>query len=242
MVISQIEPFRHNRRTVKELFIFKDENLLRMALTHRSYVHENPNIEEDNERLEFLGDAILNFLSGSYLYRQHSELREDELTRRRAALVDEKQLANFAIALELDTQILLGKGALRDGGNKSDNLLSCAFEAMIGALYLDRNCNVEAMRPAEEALFSSVPPELVNTRSDLDAKNRLQEWVQSYIGHTLPRYVTEKVGGTDHTPEFASKVYVSDRLYGHSLRNFSSKKEAERAAAIDALEQIERML
>jgi ribonuclease-3 len=87
MVISQIEPFRHNRRTVKELFIFKDENLLRMALTHRSYVHENPNIGEDNERLEFLGDAILNFLSGSYLYRQHSELGEDELTRRRAALV-----------------------------------------------------------------------------------------------------------------------------------------------------------
>jgi len=212
---------------MKELFSFQDPNLLRMALTHRSYVHENPSVAEDNERLEFLGDAILNFLSGSYLYRQHPELGEDELTRRRAAL---------------DTQILLGKGALRDGGNKSDNLLSCAFEAMIGALYLDRDCDVELLRPAVEALFASVPPELVNTRSDLDAKNRLQEWVQSYIGHTLPRYVTEKVGGTDHTPEFASKVYVGDRLYGQSLRNFSSKKEAERAAALDALEQIERML
>lgn len=227
---------------MKELFVFKDENLLRMALTHRSYVHEHPIVEQDNERLEFLGDAILNFLSGSYLYRQHSELGEDELTRRRAALVDEKQLANFAIALDLDQQILLGKGALRDGGNKSDNLLSCVFEAMIGALYLDRDCDVEAVRPAVEALFASVPPELVNTRADLDAKNRLQEWVQSYIGHTLPRYITEKVGGTDHTPEFASKVYVGDRLYGQSMRNFSSKKEAERAAALDALEQIERML
>jgi ribonuclease III len=227
---------------MKDLFIFKDEKLWRMALTHRSYVHENPCVGEDNERLEFLGDAILNFLSGSYLYRQHADLGEDELTRRRAALVDEKQLANFAIALELDTQILLGKGALRDGGNKSDNLLSCVFEAMIGAFYLDCNCDVEAVRPAVEALFDSVPPELVNTRADLDAKNRLQEWVQSYIGHILPRYTTEKVGGTDHTPEFASKVYVGDRLYGQSMRNFSSKKEAERAAALDALEQIERML
>ena len=87
-----------------------------------------------------------------------------------------------------------------------------------------------------------MPPELVNFRADLDAKNRLQEWVQSYIGHTLPQYVTEKVGGTDHTPEFASKVYVGDRLYGQSRQNFSSKKEAERAAAFDALVQIERML
>ena len=74
---------------MKELFSFHDPNLLRMALTHRSFVHENPSVGEDNERLEFLGDAILNFLSGSYLYRQHPELGEDELTRRRAALVDE---------------------------------------------------------------------------------------------------------------------------------------------------------
>lgn len=227
---------------MKDLFVFENENLLKMALTHRSYLHENPTAGEDNERLEFLGDAILNFLSGSYLYRQHSHIGEDELTRRRAALVDEKQLANFAIALGLDDQILLGRGALRDGGSKSDNLLSCVFEAMIGAFYLDRGCNVEAVRPAVEALFDSIPPELVDIRSDLDAKNRLQEWVQSYIGHILPIYETEKVGGTDHTPEFASKVYVGTRLYGQSMRSFSSKKKAERAAALDALAQIERML
>jgi ribonuclease-3 len=227
---------------MKDLFIFKNENLLRMALTHRSYVNENPNGGEDNERLEFLGDAILNFLSGSYLYRQHPDLGEDELTRRRAALVDEKQLAAFAIALELDAQILLGKGALRDGGNKSDNLLSCVFEGMIGALYLDRNCDAESIRPAIEALFDSVPPELVNSRADLDPQNRLIEWVHAHIGHTSPQYITERVAGTDHLPEFASKVYVGDRLYGQSLRNFPSKKEAKRAAATDALAQIERML
>ena len=227
---------------MKDLFVFKNENLLRMALTHRSYVNENPNGDEDNERLEFLGDAILNFLSGSYLYRQHPDLGEDELTRRRAALVDEKQLANFAIALGLDAKILLGKGAQRDGGNKSDNLLSCVFEAMIGALYLDRNCNVESIRSAVEALFDSVPPELVSSRADLPPQNRLIEWVHAHIGHTSPRYITERVAGTDHLPEFASKVYVGDLLYGESRRNFSSKKEAERAAATDALAQIERML
>lgn len=227
---------------MKDLFVFQNENLLKMALTHRSYLHEHPNAGEDNERLEFLGDAILNFLSGSYLYRQHHDVGEDELTRRRAALVDERQLASFAIALGLDDQILLGRGAVREDGRKSDNLLSCVFEAMIGAFYLDRNCDVEAVRPAVEALFDSVPPELIDIRADLDAKNRLQEWVQWYIGHILPRYVTEKVGGTDHTPEFASKVYVGDRLYGCSMRSFSSKKEAERAAALDALAQIERML
>ncbi len=227
---------------MKNPFIFNNQQLLRTALTHCSYTHEHPDIDEDNERLEFLGDAILNFISGSYLYRQHPELGEDELTRRRAALVDEKQLANFAIALGLDQQILLGKGALRDGGNKSDNLLSCVFEAVVGAFFIDQGGNVEAVRPLIEALFASVPPELVNSRADLDAKNRLQEWVQSHIGHTLPYYDTVKIGGTDHTPEFESKVYVGDRLYGQSIRSFSSKKEAERAAALDALQQIERML
>ena len=227
---------------MKNPFIFHNQQLWQTALTHRSYIHEHPQMGEDNERLEFLGDAILNFISGSYLYRQHPELGEDELTRRRAALVDEKQLANFAIALGLDQQILLGKGAAKDGGNKSDHLLSCVFEAVVGAFFLDQGGNVEAVRPVIESLFASVPPELVNSRADLDAKNRLQEWVQSHIGHTLPHYDTEKIGGTDHIPEFVSRVYVDDRLYGQSLRSFSSKKEAERAAALDALQQIERML
>lgn len=227
---------------MQSLFIFKNKDLWRMALTHRSYVHENPHIREDNERLEFLGDAILNFLSGSYLYRQYPHLGEDELTRRRAALVNEKQLSNFAIALGLDSQILLGKGALRDGGNKSDNLLSCALEAMIGAFYLDCNSDVEAVRPAVEALFDSVPPELMNSSANLDPKNRFQEWVQSHFGHTLPTYITEKVGGADHLPEYISKVYVGDRLYGQSHGHFSSKKEAARAAAIDALEQLQQIL
>ncbi|PLZ81402.1 ribonuclease III, partial [Fischerella thermalis WC217] len=95
-----------------KLLIFNNDKLLRCALTHRSYVHENPTQGEHNERLEFLGDALLNFLSGEYLYRRYPEKGEDELTRRRSALVDEKQLAKFAIEVGLDLRMRLGKGAI----------------------------------------------------------------------------------------------------------------------------------
>ncbi|MGC8714714.1 MAG: ribonuclease III family protein, partial [Leptodesmis sp.] len=99
-----------------KLLTFNDERLLRQALTHRSYMNENPGETGDNERLEFLGDAILNFISGEYLYQRHPEMGEDEMTRRRAALVDEKQLAKFAIEVGLDFRMRLGQGAIRDGG------------------------------------------------------------------------------------------------------------------------------
>ena len=98
-----------------KLLTFHNENLLRHALTHRSYINENPG-EMQNERLEFLGDAILTFLSGEYLYRRHPEMGEDEMTRRRSALVDEKQLAKFAIEVGIDFRMRLGRGAIQDGG------------------------------------------------------------------------------------------------------------------------------
>ncbi len=139
-----------------KLLIFDDEKLLRRALTHRSYVHENPGEGEHNERLEFLGDALLNFLSGKYLYSCHPEMGEDELTRRRSALVDEKQLAKFAEEVGLDFRIRLGKGAIRDGGYQNPNLLSSTFEAVIAAYYLDKNLDIEAVRTLIEPLFDSV--------------------------------------------------------------------------------------
>ena len=104
-----------------ELLTFNNEKLLRQALTHRSYVNEHPG-EEHNERLEFLGDAILNFLSGEYLYELHPEKGEDELTRRRSALVDEKQLAKFAIEVGVDLRRRLAQGAILDAGSNYPNL------------------------------------------------------------------------------------------------------------------------
>ncbi|NDJ18146.1 ribonuclease III [Myxacorys almedinensis] len=221
-----------------KLLMFKDEKLLRQSLTHRSYVNENPGETGDNERLEFLGDAILNFISGEYLYQLHPELGEDEMTRRRSALVDEKQLAEFATEVGLDFRMRLGQGAIRDGGYQNPNLLSSTFEAVIGAYYLDHNRNIEALRPLVEQLFNSVPQGVMTVRSNIDSKNKFQEFAQSNGATTPPKYVTEKLGGADHAPEFASRVYVGDQLYGEG--NGRSKKDAEKQAAEDAISKLKK--
>lgn len=221
-----------------ELLIFKNEKLLRRALTHRSYVHENPGEGEHNERLEFLGDALLNFLSGEYLYRRHPERGEDELTRRRSALVDEKQLAKFAIEVGLDFRMRLGKGAILDGGFQNPNLLSSTFEAVVGAYYLDNDSNIEAVRAIIEPLFDSVPEQMVVSRSNVDSKNRFQEWVQRNVTIIPPKYVTEQVGGLSHAPEFIAKVFVGEKNYGEGKGR--NKKDAEKAAAEDALAKLKK--
>ncbi|MGL5083761.1 MAG: ribonuclease III [Microcoleaceae cyanobacterium] len=216
------------------LFNFDNQQLLRQALTHRSYVNENPLLkEEDNERLEFLGDAILNFLSGQYWYNKEPPLGEDEMTRRRAALVNEKQLARFAVTIGLDLKMRLGKGAIREGGFQNDNLLSSTFEAVVGAYYLDKGSNVEEIRPLIEQLFASVPEQSLSSRSNVDVKNQLQEWVQANLGPITPWYKTEKIGGPDHSPHFSAQVLVDQQEYGQGEGR--SKKDAEKQAAEDAL-------
>lgn len=221
-----------------KLLIFNNEKLLRRALTHRSYVNENPDESGHNERLEFLGDAILNFISGEYLYQRHPDMGEDEMTRRRAALVDEKQLARFATEVGLDFRIRLGQGAIREGGYQNPNLLSSTFEALVGAYYLDHNRDIEALRPLIEELFDSVPQGVIIVRSDVDSKNKFQEFAQANGATTPPKYMTEKIGGTDHAPEFVSKVYIGDKLYGEGRGR--SKKDAEKAAATDALVKLRK--
>ncbi|HLP92196.1 MAG TPA: ribonuclease III [Nostocaceae cyanobacterium] len=221
-----------------EILKFKDEKLLRQALTHRSYINEHPGEREHNERLEFLGDAILNFLSGEYLYQHYPEKEEDELTRRRSALVDEKQLARFALEVGLDLRMRLGRGAILDGGYQNPNLLSSTFEAVIGAYYLDNNCNVEAVREIVEPLFDSVSEHIVEVRSNVDSKNRLQEWVQRHITIEPPKYITEHIGGPSHAPVFVARVFVDGKECGTGRGR--NKKEAEKAAAEDALSNFEK--
>jgi ribonuclease-3 len=221
-----------------KLLIFRDEKLLRRALTHRSFIHENPREGQHNERLEFLGDALLNFLSGEYLYGRHPEKGEDELTRRRSALVDEKQLAKFAEEVGLDFRMRLGKGAIRDGGYQNPNLLSSTFEAVIAAYYLDNDSNIEAVRAIIEPLFDSVPEQIVVFRSNVDSKNRFQEWVQRNVTTNPPKYVTVQTGGLSHAPEFIAKVFVDDKDYGEGKGR--NKKDAEKAAAEDALAKLKK--
>jgi ribonuclease-3 len=223
-----------------KLLTFNNEKLLRQALTHRSYVNENPGEEKHNERLEFLGDAILNFISGQYLYSRYPEKGEDELTRRRSALVEEKQLAKFALEVGLDFRMRLGKGTIRDGGFQNPNLLSSTFEALVGAYYLDNDCNVEPLKVILEPLFDSVSEDVVEPRSNVDSKNRLQEITQAQGKQEPPKYVTEKAGGPDHAPEFISRVYVNGEDKELGAGRGKSKKEAEKAAAEDAIAKLKK--
>ena len=217
---------------------FQNEKLLRQALTHRSYVNENPTFREaDNERLEFLGDALLTFLSGEYLYQRHPEMGEDQMTRRRSALVDEKQLARFATEISLDLKMRLGKGAYREGGITNPNLLSSTLEAFIGAYYLDTQ-DMDKVRNFVWQMFDSVPENVVETRSTVDSKNRFQEWVQANGDTTPPKYVTVQEGGTPHAPQFLAKVYVAEKCYGEGKGK--SKKDAEKNAAEDALAKLKK--
>ena len=218
------------------LLDFRDASLLDRALTHRSYLQENPEAT-DNERLEFLGDAILNYLSGSYLYRKYPQAAEDELTRSRSALVDERQLAQFALDIGLDLRLRLSRGLARSGGADNPNLLSSAFEAVVGAFYLDRG-SLEELQHLIEQLFASVPTKILKSRASIDAKNKLQEWAQANFSGSLPQYRTERIGGADHAPEYRSQVLIAGQIYGEGRS--SGKKNAEKQAAEAALAKIAR--
>jgi len=220
---------------------FQNACLLNLALTHRSYFYENPReVRDDNERLEFLGDAVLNFICSDFLFNFDSQINEAELTRIRSKLVDEEQLANFAKSLDLGRWMRLGRGAITEGGNTNSLLLSNTFEAIVGAYFLDSG--IEAVRTFLEALFAGAVKELITAESDtnsshlLDAKNRFQQWVQLNVGPIIPKYSTIKEDGPAHAKEFTVQVYVNGKVYGKGTGR--SKKDAEKRAAEEALNKI----
>lgn len=223
---------------------FQDASLLNQALTHRSYLYENPKaVSEDNELLEFLGDALLTFLSAEYLYRDYSKKSEGELTSIRSALVDNAQLANFAIGLDIGKWMRLSRGEATSGGSAKESLLSNTFEAIIGAYFLDSG--IEAVRSFVEALFKPVVEELISSQPEPDSnipgdpKNRFQEWVHQNIGPITPQYITIQEAGPDHAKEFTVEVRVNSKVYGKGSGR--SKKEAEKRAAEVAMKKIELM-
>ncbi|MBW4445127.1 MAG: ribonuclease III [Plectolyngbya sp. WJT66-NPBG17] len=223
---------------------FQNVSLLNQALTHTSYKYENPNTGEDNEQLEFLGDALLTFLSGDFLYKQNSDWKEGRMTVLRSNLVDSPQLAKFAVELSLEKWMRLGRGEDSNGGRNKPSLLSNVFEAVIGAYYLDSG--VEAVRDLIYPLFEKVIYALPSTETAVpsiqaDAKTRLQQVVlaQSFSknpNHCPPKYITIRCDGTDNAPEFISVVYVADGEYGKGQDR--SKKEAEKRAAENALSRL----
>ncbi|MBD3880951.1 ribonuclease III [Phormidium tenue FACHB-886] len=214
---------------------FRDRALLQQALTHRSYLNEHPEIKDHNERLEFLGDAVLNFLSGEFLYERFPEKPEGELTPLRSILVNETQLAKFAELLNLGNQLRLGRGAALEGGRQNANLLSSAFEAVIGAYLLDNQSDIQPMRHYIHPFFEAVVDRLTVHPPTANYKSRLQEWALAQIGES-PSYVIVQELGPDHAKERTAEVRIGGEKYGDGKGR--SKQDAEKEAARDALEKL----
>lgn len=212
---------------------FSDYFLLTRALTHRSYLNENKDAIEDNERLEFLGDAVLDFMVAEWLYNHYPEKPEGDLTRLRAALVYTDQLAYFARQIDLGRALRLGKGELQAGGQERTTLLCDAFEALIGALYL--HGGLPAVSNFMVPLLTDVVDIIFQNHKDDDTKSRLQEWAQGK-GFSSPKYVLIAEQGPDHNKTFEMEVWIGNKPYGRGTG--SNKQSAEKAAARQALGQL----
>jgi len=209
--------------------------LLTRALTHRSYVNEHPEALEDNERLEFLGDAVLDFVVGAWLYNRYPEMAEGELTRMRSAMVRTEQLAEFARALDLGPALRLGHGEIQAGGRQRDVLLCATFEALVGALYLEND--ITTIRRFVHPLLEQASEQFLLQLDLHDPKSRLQEWSQAQkLG--IPRYITVQTSGPDHDRMFEVEVHINGQVYGRGAGH--SKQVAARAAAQSALNAIEK--
>jgi ribonuclease-3 len=214
---------------------FKNLLLLTRALTHRSYINEHPEALEDNERLEFLGDAVLDFVAGAWLYNHFPEMAEGELTRMRSALVCTEQLADFARALDLGPAMRLGHGEDQAGGRQRDVLLCATFEALVGALYLQNDISI--IQRFVHPMMESVSEQFLLQADMHDPKSRLQEWSQGQkLG--IPKYVTLQASGPDHDRIFEVEVHINGKVYGRGTGR--NKQAAERLAAQASLEMIEK--
>lgn len=206
---------------------FRDVNLLRRALTHPSYVNEHPEEEAgDNQRLEFLGDAVLDFIAGAWVYRHYPNFDEGRMTRLRAALVRTKTLARLARQVEIGAVLRLGHGEEEAGGRQRDANLCDAFEAVTGAIYLDGG--LAAAEAFVKPLIGPVSEATLAAEADWDAKSRLQEWSQAELGVT-PRYRIVAEKGPDHAKTFVAQVLLSGQVLGQGAGR--SKQAAEQAAA-----------
>ena len=207
--------------------------LLTRALTHRSYINENPDSLEDNERLEYLGDAILDFIVAAWLYHRYPEMTEGDLTLVRTALVRTEQLADFASMIDLGSALRLGQGEIVSGGRSRKALLCAGFEALIGSIYLDRG--IEAVEKFFEPYLVQAVGIILENGQPRDPKSLLQEWSQAR-GYESPVYETMKESGPDHEKIFEVQVSVPGITTGVGKGN--SKREASKLAAKQALDKL----
>ncbi len=219
----------------KSHYQFKDTNLLATALTHSSYANENRrNKLLSNERLEFLGDAVLNIIISDYIYAQYPHLPEGELTRIRASVVCEESLAQCAKELQFGTFLLLGKGEEMTGGRKRHSILSDAFEAVLASIYLDGSFK-EAQKWALNQLKSTIKAAADGT-AFRDYKTLLQELIQKNSDDRI-EYIIVKESGPDHNKDFYVEIRHGNNVIGKG--EGKSKKQAEQNAAKSALEMLQ---
>jgi ribonuclease-3 len=211
-------------------YTFAEPQLLRQALTHRSAGSRN------NERLEFLGDAILGCVIAEELYGRYPRAREGELSRLRATLVRRESLAEIALVLELGSYLKLGSGERKSGGHQRDSILADALEALFGAIYLDSG--FRATRSCILALFADKLESLSGAASLKDAKTRLQEHLQA-LRKPLPEYTVTDISGEAHAQSFRVACAVPDIDVEPSLGEGSSRRQAEQVAAARMLALLE---
>ena len=210
---------------------FKDKNLLKQAFTHRSYLNENPSLAlEQNERLEFLGDAVLELAITEYLYKKYPKKTEGEMTALRAALVNSIMLSEVASELNIGDFMLLSKGEAKSLGKARQYILANAFEAIIGAVYLERGYE-ETFGFLEKNLFGKIE-EVIEKKLWIDAKSLFQEKAQE-IESITPSYKVLSESGPDHEKVFIIGVFLRDELVAEGKG--ASKQEAEQDAARNGL-------
>jgi len=209
---------------------FADKGLLKKAFTHRSFVNENKGHGEHNERLEFLGDAVLELVITDFLFKKYPEESEGSLTLYRASLVNTLTLSKVATTLHMNEYLLLSKGESKDEGKARDNILANTVEAVIGALYLDGG--YDASRDFILANIAVLIDDIVTNESWIDAKSKFQEKAQEATSIT-PLYKTIRESGPDHDKKFTVGVYLDIKEVAQGIGN--SKQEAEQDAAGNAL-------
>ena len=210
-------------------FEFRNPNLLLEALTHRSYSAENA-LQYDNQRLEFLGDAVLQLASTEYIFLRYKNKNEGMMSELRSALTRQETLAKFAKEIGLDKHILLGRGEIKSNGHEKFTILADAFEALIGAVYLDSG--LEPVMQFLVPMLEKVCPKHRELLTNLNPKGALQEYAQGIL-KTKPEYKMEKTEGPEHSKIFTVSVSVSGELLAAATA--SSMKAAEAAAAMAAI-------
>lgn len=210
---------------------FSNFSLLTAALTHRSYANEHMDGTEDNERLEYLGDAVLDFIVAEWSYRRFPEQPEGILTKVRAYLVQNDRLADFARKIDLGKALRLGRGEKTSGGNHRDSVLGSTFEALLGAIFLDAN-----YEKARSFVLPFIEPSGDTVLDEInDPKSQIQEKVQAEkLGKLVYRVVS--TSGPDHAKTYEVEVEIDGKVLGRG--SGSSKAAAEREAARDALKKL----